>query len=34
MVLQGLNDVYARVANKYVRCESGRLISDYCLNPD
>ncbi|MFA5241774.1 MAG: hypothetical protein WC392_05270 [Sulfuricella sp.] len=34
MVLQGLNNVYARVANKYVRCESGRLISVYCRNPD
>lgn len=34
MVLQGLNNVYARVADKYVRCESGRLISVYCRNPD
>lgn len=30
MVLQGLNDVYSRVADKYVLCKSGRLISVYC----
>jgi len=34
MVLQGLNDVYTRVADSYVRCESGRLISVYCRKPD
>jgi hypothetical protein len=34
MVLQGLNDVYARVAGRYVLCESGRLISVYCRKSD
>lgn len=34
MVLQGLNEVYTRIAGKYERCESGRLISVYCLKPD
>lgn len=34
MVMQGLNYVYARVADKYVRCKSGRLISVYCRKPD
>lgn len=31
MVLQGLNDVYSRVANEYWLCRTGRLISVYCL---
>lgn len=34
MVLQGLNLVYARIADKYRLCESGRLISVYCRKPD
>lgn len=34
MVLQGLNEVYARVADRYQRCQSGRLISVYCRKPD
>ncbi len=34
MVLQGLNEVYTRVASKYERCEVGRLISVYCRKPD
>ena len=33
MVLQRLNDVYSRVAEKYVLCESGQLISVYCRKP-
>lgn len=33
MVLQGLNDVFSKVADKYVLCESGRLISVYCRKP-
>jgi hypothetical protein len=34
MVLEGLNEVYTRVANKYERCENGRLISVYCRKHD
>lgn len=34
MVLEGLNEVYTRVASKYERCEAGRLISVYCRKPD
>jgi hypothetical protein len=34
MVLEGLNEVYTRVASKYRRCETGRLISVYCRKPD
>jgi hypothetical protein len=34
MVLQGLNEVYIRVASKYERCEAGRLISVYCRKSD
>lgn len=33
MVLQRLNDVYVRVANDYLLCGAGRLISVYCLKP-
>lgn len=33
MVLQRLNDVYSKMADKYALCESGRLISVYCRKP-
>ena len=33
MVLQRLNDVYSKAADKYVLCETGRLISVYCKKP-
>jgi hypothetical protein len=34
MVLYGLNRVYAQIADKYVLCEPGKLISVYCRKPD
>ena len=34
MVLEGLNDVYIRVANKYVRCVTWWLIPVYCRKSD
>jgi hypothetical protein len=34
MVLQGLSEVYIRVAGSYALCASGRIISVYCRKPD
>jgi len=33
-LLGQLNDVYLKVADKYVKCKSGGLISVYCRKPD
>lgn len=34
MVMQGLNKVYTSVADSYMLCTRGRLISVYCRKPD
>jgi hypothetical protein len=33
MVMQNLNEVFTLVTDKYVKCETGRLISVYCRKP-